>query len=98
MITKLPYPPIQPAYFIVPSAAAFIGVPFGAAISIPLCAWSRMLSIAPKRDVIFPVTGFTEKYTPLNVEDSISSYSACNFVCTLDATSTLPSSSFKSFV
>ena len=61
IITKLPYPPIQPAYVTVPTAAAFIAVPFGAAISRPLCVWSLILSLAPNLEVICPLTGFTEK-------------------------------------
>ena len=42
-------------------------VPFGAAMSSPLWAWSRIASWLPKREVILPATGRLAKSTPSKV-------------------------------
>ena len=49
--------PAFPENVTVPAAAAFIGVPYGAAISSPECACDLTLSLLPNLDVITPETG-----------------------------------------
>ena len=56
-----PYPPLYPANVTVPSAAALIEVPAGAAISRPVCPYDLILSLLPNLEVIIPDTGVTSK-------------------------------------
>ena len=66
---KFPYEPLLAANVTVPAATAFIGVPLGAAISVPVCAPDLILLTAPNLEVIVPVTGVTAKSTPLTTGD-----------------------------
>jgi hypothetical protein len=54
MTTMRPYPLIDPAYATVPAAEATIGVPAGAAMSIPACSRPQR---CPKGDTSVPLTG-----------------------------------------
>ena len=66
ILTTFPYAPLYPANITVPLDAALIFVPFGAAISSPVCPLLLILYLLPNLEVIIPDIGFTVNVTPFN--------------------------------
>ena len=76
--TKLPYEPLYLAKVTIPSATTFIGVPFFADISKPVCLELLILLLTPYLDVILPDIGVTANLIPLiSGSASILSCSSC---------------------